>query len=100
MSDLKQFRFFNGLVNINEVEAISGLTSSNVTLTSLQQLKKIITLSGTLTANIDLVFLALPGEWVVINNTTGGFTVTAKTAAGTGVALQPRPRLRHMLMLL
>ncbi|MDE1138206.1 MAG: hypothetical protein PW999_00840 [Paraburkholderia tropica] len=67
--------------------AITGLAASNVTLTPAQAAKKRITLAGTLTANVQIIFPAWIGEWNVVNNTTGAFTVTAKTSAGTGVAL-------------
>lgn len=75
--------FFYGL-------ATQSLTSSNVTLTALQYSKSIITLSGTLTANVNLVFPnSLVGQWLVVNNTTGSFTITAKTVSGTGVTVSP-----------
>jgi hypothetical protein len=67
------------------VTAITGLTNANVTLTSLQYGRRIITLAGTLTGNVQIIFPAFAGQqWLLVNNTTGAFTVTAKTAAGTG----------------
>lgn len=63
------------------------MTSSNVTLTALEYGKRVIAISGTLTANLNLIFPAIVGEWVVINNTTGAFTVTCKTSAGTGLVV-------------
>lgn len=72
----------------NGVAAVT-MTSANVTLTPLQYGKPIIVLSGTLTANLNLIFPNLAGEWTVVNNCTGAFTVTAKTAAGTGVVVTP-----------
>jgi hypothetical protein len=45
----------------------------------------IINLTGALTANINLIVPTAPGKWIIANNTTGAFTVTVKTAAGTGV---------------
>jgi hypothetical protein len=62
------------------------MTSSNVTLTQTQAAKDIIILSGVLTANLNLVFPTWTKRWTVINNCTGAFTVTCKTASGTGVA--------------
>lgn len=44
----------------------------------------VITLTGAITANINLI-LPLFGYWVIINLTTGAFTVTAKAATGTGI---------------
>lgn len=68
----------------------SGLTSvamasSNVTLTPLQAARAIIVITGTLTANLQLIFPDYVKSWTVANAATGAFTVTCKTAAGTGV---------------
>ncbi len=70
-----------------------SLASSNVTLTAAQSLKPQIVLTGTLTANINLIFPATLQQWLVVNNTTGAFTITAKTAAGTGVPLLAGPNV-------
>jgi hypothetical protein len=69
------------------ITAVTGLTNANATLTPAQAAKSRITLAGTLTANVQIIFPTWLREWTVINNTTGAFTVTAKTAAGTGVAI-------------
>ncbi|WP_322092910.1 hypothetical protein [Paraburkholderia bannensis] len=69
--------------------AITGLTNANVTLTPAQAMKKRIALADTLTANVQIIFPAWVGEWIVVNNTSGSFTVTAKTASGSGVLLLP-----------
>lgn len=71
------------------VTAISGLTNVNVTLTPAQAAKNKITLAGTLTGNIQIILPAWTRDWTVVNNTSGPFTVTVKTAAGTGVLLAP-----------
>lgn len=67
--------------------ALTGLSSSSVTLTTLQAAKPRINLSGTLTANINLVFPAWVRSWTVVNNCTGAFSVTCKTPSGTGVSI-------------
>lgn len=64
-----------------------AMASANVTLTPVQYGKPIIVITGTLTANLNLIFPSIAGEWSVINNTTGAFTITCKTAAGTGVVV-------------
>lgn len=61
-----------------------AMSSSNVTLTPLQYGKNIIVITGTLTANVNLIFPNISNTWVIVNNTTGAFTLTAKTSAGTG----------------
>ena len=63
------------------------MTNANVTLTALQYGRPIIVITGTLTASLNLIFPAIVGKWVVMNNTTGAYTITAKTASGTGVAV-------------
>lgn len=70
----------------NGVAAVT-MTGSNVTLTALQYGKPIIVISGLLTANLNLIFPSIAGEWSVINNTTGAYSVTCKTSAGTGVVV-------------
>jgi len=69
------------------VAAVTGLTNSNVTLTPAQYAKRAITLAGTLTGNVQIIFPTLQQQWLVVNNTTGSFTVTCKTASGTGSAV-------------
>lgn len=63
------------------------VTSSDVTLTQLQSAYPVLIASGTLTGNRNLIFPAIVGEWIVQNNTSGSYTLTAKTASGTGVTL-------------
>lgn len=71
------------------IAAVTGLTNANVTLTPAQYSKPIITLSGTLTGNINIIVPdALIGRWTVKNSTTGAFSVTFRTASGTGVDCQ------------
>ena len=68
-----------------------AMTGSNVTLTAAQAAVPVIIITGVLTANVQLIFPAYKKNWTVINNTTaGGFTVTCKTAAGSGVAVTSR----------
>lgn len=66
------------------ITAVTGLTNANVTLSAPQYSKKVITLSGTLTGNVQIIFPTTLQQWLVVNNTTGSFTVTCKTSAGTG----------------
>ena len=64
-----------------------AMASANVTLTPVQYGKPVIVMAGTLTANLNLIFPNLTNEWTVINNTTGAFAITCKTAAGTGLVV-------------
>lgn len=63
------------------------VTSSDVTVSQLQSAYPVIIVSGAKTAAQNLIFPNIVGEWIVQNNTTGAYTLTAKTAAGTGVTL-------------
>lgn len=67
------------------IAVISGLTNTNVTLTAPQAGKEIIQLSGALTGNVQIIFPTWNDQWLIVNNTTGNFTVTCKTASGSGV---------------
>jgi len=66
---------------------VSGLTSLNVTLSPAQAAKRRIIFSGTLTGSIQIIFPTWLYNWELINNTTGAFSLTAKTAAGSGVVI-------------
>jgi len=67
--------------------SIAGLTNANVTLTPAQAAKGTLRLAGTLTGNIQIIFPIWLKDWIVINNCTGAFSVTCKTAAGSGVVV-------------
>jgi hypothetical protein len=62
--------------------------SANVTLTEAEARNGIVHLTGALTGNIALILPTRAGlHWTIYRNTTGEFTVTLKTAAGTGPTL-------------
>lgn len=69
---------FGGVTALN-VTAVSG----TVSLTSTQYRPLILSLTGTLTANVIYeIPSGVGGQWVVSNATTGAFTVTISNAAG------------------
>lgn len=63
------------------------MTNANVTLTAQQAARSVIIITGTLAANLQLIFPTYVKQWQVINNTTGNFSITCKTAAGGGVVI-------------
>lgn len=67
--------------------AISGLTGGTRTLSVVEASRPFLVLTGTLTSNLQLVVPTVYQQWLVINATTGAFTVTVKTGAGTGVVV-------------
>ena len=64
-----------------------AMSSTSVTLTTLQAAYPIIKVTGVLTANSTLIVPNQIGQWIISNQTTGSFTLTVKTAAGTGVVV-------------
>lgn len=63
------------------------VTTADVTVTQLQSAYPVLIISGALTAARSLILPAIVGEWIIQNNTTGAFSLTVKTLAGTGVSL-------------
>jgi hypothetical protein len=72
---------------ISGVLSLSVAGGSNVSLSAVQAGNGTFNFTGALTANIAVIVPSTPGKWIVKNNTTGAFTLTVKTAAGTGVAV-------------
>lgn len=73
--------------NVNTTAATINTTGGSTTLTAAQYGARFITVTGALTSNATLVFPAQEGKWTVINQTTGGYTLTCQTASGTGVVI-------------
>lgn len=69
--------------------------SSDVTLTSTEALNMFHEYTGTLTGNINVIVPASDKVYIVHNNTSGAFTLTVKTSAGTGIAV---PQGQKMLL--
>ena len=67
-------------------KSIAG--TGSVTLTAVEAGNGIIELTGALTGNRDVIVPSSPTRpWIIRNATTGAFSVTVKTAAGTGVSI-------------
>jgi hypothetical protein len=66
-------------------------TGGTTVLTSAQNRYPIIRLTGTLVSNATIEVRTAEKNWIFINDTTGAYTVTVKTNAGTGKTL-PRGR--------
>ena len=65
--------------------AVETVTTADVTVT-LSARADYIEVTGALTGNRNLIVPA-NGQWSIFNSTTGAFTLTVKTASGTGVAV-------------
>jgi hypothetical protein len=74
-------------------DAVSGYLSKSVaggvdvTLTEAESRNFVVELTGVITANINIIVPTREKVWIVFNNTSGAFTATWKTSAGTGVAV-------------
>ncbi len=71
---------------LNNTPTDVSSTTGSTNLTAQQALQPIIVQTGVLTANVTYV---VPNTWMGlwVNNSTGAFTTTVKTAAGTGVPI-------------
>lgn len=70
--------------------------AADVTLTALEQRCHQLILTGALTGNINVIVDTTKWGWEIYNNTSGSFSLTVKTAAGTGVVV---PQGTRMLLL-
>lgn len=70
---------------VNGVSTINVAGNSNVTLTAVQAGAGILVFTGALTGNISVIVPNTSAKWEISNQTTGAFTLTVKTAAGTGI---------------
>lgn len=66
---------------------LTGLTSGTVTLTPAQSRCRVVVLEGTLNGNLNVVFPATQQEWLIVNATTGAFTVTCSSSGANNVAV-------------
>ena len=63
-------------------------TGGNVTLTAIQAVASLITVTGTLTSNATLTIPAVLSEYIVVNSTTGAYTLTVLPTGGAGVPIR------------
>jgi len=68
---------------------VANLTLTNTDYVSNQARNAVINLTGAMTANRNMVVPTANKVYLVKNSTTGGFIVTVKTSAGTGVEVAP-----------
>lgn len=73
---------------VNGILSKSVAGDQNVTLTAAEAGNGILAFTGVLTGNISVIVPATAKSWIVSNQTSGNFTLTVKTAAGTGVAVE------------
>jgi hypothetical protein len=62
-------------------------TSGTMTLSAAQAANQVLEFTGVLTGNLDIVVPTTIQVYYITNSTTGAFTLTVKTSAGTGIAV-------------
>jgi len=91
------FTIIDGI--LGNVQTVS-LASTDVTLTTSQTQVATIKLTGTLTANVNLIFPAIGRVFFVQNATTGAFNVTLKIAGSGATAIAPPNNLSGQFFVL
>jgi microcystin-dependent protein len=76
-----------GYTAIAMSDANTTLSTSNSGSGDDEASSNTIKLTGTLTANRNIVVPSYAGKWIFWNATTGGYSLVVKTSAGTGVTL-------------
>jgi hypothetical protein len=71
---------FYGLISV-------PISSTSFTVTNLEAAYPIISFTGSISGTCVVTMPNFQSDWVVINNTTGGFPLQIKTASGTGISL-------------
>ena len=71
---------------LGNVQTIS-LSSTDVTLNTAQTQVNSIYLTGTLSANVNVIFPAIGRTYYIQNNTTGSFSVTLKITGSGGATV-------------
>lgn len=84
--------YVRNIVSGSMTKSVAG--GVDVTLTTDEVGYGMLTFTGALTANINVIVPNVYRQWVVHNRTSGTFSLTLKTAAGNGVAVtQGRQRM-------
>jgi hypothetical protein len=79
------YRWWGGPAESYLAVAVGG--SANVTLNQAQANVDVLSLTGLLTGNINVVLPLQPRERTIFNDTTGAFTLTVIGATGTGFVI-------------
>lgn len=66
--------------------------SANVTLTEIESRYPAIDMTGAITANISLIVTTTPKLFIIKNSSTGAYSITVKTSAGSGIIVSQGTR--------
>lgn len=73
---------------VTNLRIAASMSDADYTCTLSNYRATIMEFTGTLTGAKNVIVPTVSGyQWTVFNNTTGGFAITIKTSAGTGVAI-------------
>jgi hypothetical protein len=75
----------NQMVDGYATKSVAG--AIDVTLTDYESTWAVLELTGAITASINVIVPTTKNQIAVYNNTSGAFTVTVKTTAGTGITV-------------
>lgn len=81
-------QYMESLVQVaNGVTEVDVAGDTDVSLNTDQARIAMVKLTGTLTGDIDVIFPDTERGYVIINNTSGSFSVTCRTSAGSGLTV-------------
>lgn len=78
----------NTMAQALAVGSLNKTITGNVTLTAAEAANDIIAFNGTLTADATITFPIHKKTYIIVNNTTGGFTLKLKVSGGSEIFLE------------
>lgn len=85
------FGYIDDALGGNTTKSATGVGTTPVVLTTAEYQKLVLTITGTLTANVNYrIPSGIGGQWIVRNGTTGSFTVTISSGGGGTTAVIPQ----------
>ena len=75
---------------LGQTNTISLSSTATVTLANTDTQYMRLLFTGTISTNINIVFPAITGSWIIDNQTTGSFTVTLTSVSGGNTVLAPQ----------
>ncbi len=86
----QNFGYIDAALGEETTKSATGVGTTPVVLTTAEYRNLILTITGTLTANVTYhIPSGIGGQWIVANNTTGSFTLTIGSAGGGASVVIP-----------
>lgn len=84
------FGYIDAALGGTTIKNVTGVGTTPVTLTLTEYQSLVLNFTGTLTANVIYqVPSGVGGQWIIVNNTTGAYTLTFQTAAAGANVVVP-----------